>query len=135
MPAAGLVEVWVWYQDIDTDYAGHLWDESGCSDASVQQLSRAYLWTIDSTERYSTIVDYRRGESEGGWAVGGPTGSGVILPKHFFSHETYAAGERVYVAAGIRDMNYFWVDDMSCRSIMHSNWFVHHVAVRSTGAP
>lgn len=135
MPAAGLVEVWIRYQDINTDYTGNLWDESGCSDADVQQLSRAYLWTSGSTERYSNIVDYRRGENEGGWAVGGPTAPGAILSKQLFSHEAYPAGEWVLVVAGIRDMNYFWVDDMSCRSVMRSNWFVNHVAVRSTGAP
>ena len=67
MPAAGLVEAWVWYQDIDTDYTGQLWDESGCSDADIQQLSRVYMWTGGSSERYSTVIDYRRGESSGSW--------------------------------------------------------------------
>lgn len=135
MPAAGLVEVWIRYQDINTDYTGQLWDESGCSDADIQQLSRAYLWTSGSTERYSTIVDYRRGEREGSWAVGGPTVPGSILSKHIFSNKSYAVGEWVWVAAGVRDMNYFWVDDMSCRSTMTSRWFVNHVVIRSTGAP
>ncbi len=135
MPAAGLVEMWVWYQDTNTDYSGHLWDESGCSDANVQQLSRGYLWTSGSTERYSNLYDFRRGESEGGWARGGPAMPGQILTRHFVSHTVYPAGRWVWVAAGIRDMNYFWVDDMSCRSIMRSHYFVHHVAVRSTGAP
>jgi hypothetical protein len=36
---------------------------------------------------------------------------------------------------GVRDMNYFWVNDMSCRSTMTSSWFVNHVVIRSTGAP
>lgn len=135
MPAAGLVEVWTRYQDINTDYTGQLWDESGCSDADVQQFSRAYLWTIGSTERYSTIIDYHRGESEGTWAKGGPTSPGQTYSKHLFSNKSYAAGEWVYLAVGVRDMNYFWVDDMSCRSIMTSRWFVSHVVVRSTGAP
>jgi hypothetical protein len=135
MPAAGLVEVWIRYQDINTDYTGNLQDESGCSDANLQQLSRAYLWTAGSTERYSTIVDYRRGESEGSWAVGGPSMPGDIISKHLFSNQSYATNEWVYVSVGIRDMNYFWVDDMSCRSDMMSRWFVNHVAIRSTGAP
>ncbi|HUU19437.1 MAG TPA: hypothetical protein VMW72_19970 [Sedimentisphaerales bacterium] len=135
MPAAGLVEVWIRYQDINTDYTGQLWDESDCSDADIQQLSRAYLWTLGSTERYSTIVDYRRGESKGSWAVGGPTYPGQILSKHLFSNKSYATNDWVWVAAGVRDMNYFWVDDMSCRSTMTSRWFVKHVVIRSTGAP
>lgn len=135
MPAAGLVEVWFSFQDIDTDYTGKLWDESGCSDADVQQLSRAYLYTGGSSERYSTVIDYRRGESSGSWARGGPTVPGAPLTLHLVSHRAYAANEWVYVAAGVRDLNYFWVDDMSCRSTMTSKWFVKHVAVRSTGAP
>jgi hypothetical protein len=135
MPAAWLVEVWIRYQDINTDYTGQLWDESGCSDADIRQLSRAYLWTSGSTERYATNVDYRRGESEGSWSRGGPTGPGTIYSKHLFSNKSYVSGEWVWVAAGVRDMNHFWVDDMGCRSTMTSSWFVNHVAVRSTGAP
>jgi len=135
MPAAGLVEAWIRYQDVNTDYTGQLGDESGCSDADIQQLSRVYLWTSGSTERYSTVVDYHRGEREGSWAVGGATGPGATLSRQFFSNRTYAAGEWVYVAAGARDLNYFWVDDMWCRSVMQTRWFVNHVVVRSTGAP
>jgi hypothetical protein len=135
MPAAGLVEVWIRYRDIDTDYTGRLWDESGCSDANVRQLSRAYLWTSGSSERYSTVIDYRRGESSGSWARGGPTAPGAILSRHLFSHRSYATNEWVDVRAGVRDMNYFWVDDMGCRSTMTSKWHVDHVAIRSTGAP
>jgi hypothetical protein len=136
MPAAGLVETWIWYQDINTDYTGTLWDESGCSDASIQQLSRAYIWTAGSTERYATVVDYRRGENDGSWAVGGPTSAGQVLPAvHLFSNRSYAAGELVYISVGAEDNNYFWVDDMSCRSVMTTKWFVNHVAVRSSGAP
>lgn len=136
MPAAGLVEVWIWYQDINTDYTGTLWDESGCSDAFIQQLSRAYIWTMGSTERYATVVDYQRGESEGSWAVGGPTSPGQILsPVHLVSNKSYAAGDLVYISVGAEDHNYFWTDDMSCRSIMTTKWFVNHLAVRSTGAP
>ena len=68
MPAAGLLEVWAYYQDINTDYTGFLYDESGCSDADVHQLSRLYLWTGGSTERYANAVEVRRGEDdEGEW--------------------------------------------------------------------
>ena len=134
MPVAGILEVWAWFQDINTDYTGFLNDESGCSDADVHQLSRLYLWTNASTERYSTMVDYHRGEHEGSWG-NTLTSPGTVIAKHFFSQKTYAAGEWVYAAIGVRDYNYFWVDDMSCRSRMYSKWFVKQTAVRSTGAP
>ena len=135
MPAAGLLEVWAYYQDINTDYTGYLHDESGCSDANVLQLSRLYLWTGGSTERYHTEVEVKRGEDdEGEWAKY-LTAPGTVIARNFVSQRAYAAGEWVYGAIGVRDYNYFWVDDMSCRSRMVSQWFVKQVAVRSTGAP
>ncbi len=134
MPAAGILEVWVWFQDINTDYSGFLSDESGCSDADVHQLSRLYLWTGGSTERYVTMVDYTRGESEGSWG-NSLTAPGAVVARQFFSQKAYAADEWVYAAIGARDFNYFWVDDMSCRSRMYSQYFVKQLAIRSTGAP
>lgn len=132
MPAAGLIEAWVFLQDIQTDYAGSLYDESGCSNADIEQLNRVYIWTSGSVERYSTLVDYRRGESEGHWSVLA-TNPGTVIARQLFSQKSYAAGEWVLVTAGVRDFNYFWVDDMSCTSQMVSRFFVKNVAIRSTG--
>jgi len=134
MPAAGMIEVWAWFQDINTDYFGFLEDEAGCSDAYVRQLSRMYLWTGGSSERYVTVLDYPRGEEEGSW-VKPLTKTGEVSNKQFFSQKSYAGGEWIYVALGVRDVNFFEVDDMSCSSQMYSHWFVKQVAVRSTGAP
>ena len=135
MPAAGLLDVWAYYQDINTDYTGFLYDESGCSDADVHQLSRLYLWTQGSTERYNTAVEVKKGEDdEGSWASY-HTAPGTVVAVHFFSQRAYAAGEWVYGAIGVKDYNYFWVDDMTCRARMVSQWFVKQIAVRSTGAP
>jgi hypothetical protein len=134
MPAAGLVEVWAYLQDINTDYTGQLWDESGCSDADVRQLARIYIWTSNSVERYITHVDFKRGEQEGAWA-NYYTSPGSINSRHFFSNKAYAAGEWVAVTIGLQDSNYFWLNDMACKSVMTSQWFVKAAAVRSTGAP
>ncbi len=133
MPAAGAVEAWIYLLDINADYSGQLRDESGCSDAAVEQLSRAYIWTSGSVERYSTLIDYRRGESEGSWAIS--LTPGKTISRNLLSQKAYAGGEWVYVTAGVRDLNYFWVDDMSCQSRITSQWSVKYVAVRSTGAP
>ena len=134
LPAAGVIEAWAWFQDINTEYSGLLEDESGCSDAYVRQLSRLYLWTTDSTERYVTVKDYERGESEGQW-TDSLTAPGFIRPVRFFSQKAYAAGQWVYAAFGVRDFNLFQVDDMTCRSRMYSQYFVKQLALRSTGAP
>jgi hypothetical protein len=123
------------FQDINTDYTGFLYDESGCSDADVHQLSRLYLWTGGSSERYVTVAKVKRGEDdEGSWAQYFTT-PGTVIARHFFSQKAYAAGEWVYGAIGVKDFNCFWVDDMTCRSRMVSQWFVKQIAVRSTGAP
>ena len=135
MPAAGLLEVWGYYQDINTDYTGYLHDESGCSDANVHQLSRPYLWTGGSTERYVTAAEVKRGEDDDGEWADYLTAPGKVTAWLFHSQRAYAAGEWVYGAIGVRDYNYFWVDDMSCRSRMVSQYFVKQIAVRSTGAP
>lgn len=135
MPAAGLLDVWAWYQDINTDYTGFLYDESGCSDADVHQLSRLYLWTGGATERYVTVVDDKRGEDDEGERANYFKAPGTVTAWHFYSPKAYAAGEWVYGAIGVRDYNYFWVNDMTCRSRMVSQWFVKQIAVRSTGAP
>jgi hypothetical protein len=135
MPAAGMLEVWAWYQDINTDYTGYLADESGCSDAEVHQLSRQYLWTLGSTERYFTAFEKKYGEDDEGSLAEYLSNPGFIIPRHFLSNKAYAAGEWVYASVGVRDFNYFWVNDMSCRSRMTSQYFVKQAAVRSTGAP
>ncbi len=136
MPAAGLVEVWVYLQAIDTPYGGCLEDEWGFSDADIQQRSRPYLWILSpfGSPRYNTLLDYRRGEDEGCWS-GSITGAGNFRYAHLFSLDSYAAGQWVLCGVGVHDYNYFWVNDMSCHTNMTSRWFVKNVAVRSTGAP
>jgi hypothetical protein len=135
MPAPGLLEMWAWYQDINTDYTGYLADESGCSDASVHQLSWQYLWTGGSTERYFTAFEKNYGEDDEGPLAEYLSLPGSVVARHFFSNKAYAAGEWVYAAIGVQDYNYFWLNDMSCRSHMTSQYFIKQTAVRSTGAP
>lgn len=136
MPAAGMVEVWLYLQAVDTPYGGCLWDEWGWSDASIRQRSRPYLRVISpySSYRFGTLLDYRRGEYEGCWA-GTIAGAGYYRYAHHFSLGTYAAGQWCLCAVGIQDYNYFWVNDMSCNTYITSRWFLKNVAVRSTGAP
>ncbi|NYT01591.1 MAG: hypothetical protein GKC10_02385 [Methanosarcinales archaeon] len=138
MPAAGMVEAWGYFQDIQAEFSGCLSDEWGFSDASIQQLSRPYLRVLYPSQswRYGVFLDYRRGESEGCWSdrINGANPGDFRYP-HLFSMESFPAGQWVYVAIGNHDYNYFWVNDMSCHTRMTSRWFVKNAAVRSTGAP
>jgi len=136
MPKAGLVEVWIYLQAIDTPYGGGLNDEWGFSGAIVQQRSRPYLTIMApfGSVRFGTMLDYVRGEQEGFW------GSTLASPGdnryvHLFSLDSYAAGDQLLCGVGIQDYNYVWVNDMSCFTHMTTRWFVQDVAVRSTGAP
>jgi hypothetical protein len=135
MPNAGMVEVWLYLQAIDTAYGGCLDDEWGFSDANIQQTSRPYLSIISpyGDTRYSTLLDYRRGEDEGCWGRIIATG-GQYRYAHLFSLNSYAAGQWVLCGVGINDYNYVWVNDMSFNTYLTSRWFLRDVAVRSTGA-
>lgn len=136
MPAAGLVEVWLYLQAIDTPWGGWLADEWGFSDANIEQISRPYLWIIAPLDkpRYGTLLDYRRGEDEGQWGTV-IAGGGQYRYAHLFSLDAYSAGQWVLCGVGLHDFNYFWVDDMSLEMSATNRWFLKNVAVRSTGAP
>jgi hypothetical protein len=136
MPAAGLVEVWLYLQAIDTPYGGCLDDEWGFSDADILERSRPYLWILSpfGSPRYGTLLEYHRGEDEGCWS-NTTAKAGEYRYPHLFSFDSYAAQQYVLCGVGIQDYNYFWVNDMSCRTNVTSRWFLKDVAVRSTGAP
>lgn len=136
MPAAGLVEVWLYLQAIHTPYGGCLSDEWGFSDANIRERSRPYLWILSpyGSPRYGTLLDYQRGENDGCWS-GNIAWGGNYRYAHLFSLDSYTGGQWVLCGVGIHDYNYFWVNDMSCNTHMTSRWFLSSVAVRSTGAP
>lgn len=136
MPAAGLVEAWAYLQCIDTPYSGSLSDEWGVSDASIQQLSMPYLKAVSPAGgiRYGGLRDYQRGEDDGSWSAVIANPGQYVYP-HLFSTESYSAGQWVYLAIGVYDLNYFWVNDMSCSAYLTDRWFARNVVLRSTGAP
>jgi hypothetical protein len=136
MPAAGLVEVWLYLQAIDTPYGGCLDDEWGWSDADIIERSRPYLWILSpyGSPRYATLLEYHRGEDEGCWSSV-TAAAGQFRYAHLFSFDSYAANQYVLCGVGIQDYNYFWVNDMSCSTNLTNRWFLKDVAVRSTGAP
>jgi hypothetical protein len=135
MPVTGLVETWADLQSIDTYYNGWLHDEWGFSNAGVQQLSRAYLQVVypsEGRERFGTLLDYRRGESEGSWS-GNVTWPGSHLYPHLFSIDVYPAGQWVLMRIGVTDFHNVWIDDMAFGSGMVNRWFIRDIPIRSTG--
>jgi hypothetical protein len=136
MPTAGLVEIWAFLQAIETSRWGRLVDHFGFSDANIEQRSSAYLEVIEPQggHRGITLLDYRRGGDEGSWAAA-LLAPGAFHAAQLFSVESHAAGQWVLLAIGVEDLNYMWLDDMEADSEMTNRWFVHHVAVRSTGGP
>lgn len=137
MPAAGLVEMWVFMQSVGSQHSGTMEDEWGNSDGDVNLLIRSEMqitnpWAIHDSRL--TLVDYHRGEREGRWST-------VIAPlgefryAHFFSPDLYDAGQWVRCTFGTFFYHRIWVNDMSVHHDVASHWFIPHVAVRSTGAP
>jgi hypothetical protein len=135
MPVTGLIETWADLQSVETYYSGWLHDQFGFSSAGVEQLSRAFLQVVYPSEgnnRYGTLLDYRRTNSEGSWS-GNVTGPGSHLYPHLFSTDVYPAGQWVLMRVGVTDFHHVRVNDMSFGSSMVSRWFVRDIPIRSTG--
>jgi hypothetical protein len=135
LPAAGMAEVWMDLQCIDTPYSGWLSDEWGWSDSACDQESHAYLRIMNpgpGAYRWSTILDYRRTGTDANWS-GHLAWAGDHRWAHIFSADAYAAGTWLLLEAGTREWNYFWSNDVSIHSAMTMRWFLNRVYVRSSG--
>jgi hypothetical protein len=135
LPVAGMAEVWMNMQCIDTPYSGWLSDEWGWSDSACDQESHAYLRVIVpgyGTSRKSTILDYRRTGTDANWS-GHVTWAGNHRWAHIFSADAYAGGTWLLLEAGTEEWNHFWSNDVSIYSAMTMRWFLSRVYVRSTG--
>jgi hypothetical protein len=138
MPAAGMVEAWLYLQCIDGTYSGCMEDEWGWSDIDVYQRSRPYMEVFYPAggRRYGTLLDFHIGECDCCWSGRVSNANpGDFRYSHLFSTQSYAANQWVLIAFGLHDYNYFWVNDESCDLSMLNRWFMHHLAIRSTGAP
>ncbi len=135
MPVAGMAEVWMRLQCINTPYSGYLKDEWGWSDSVCDQESRAYVQAIypgPGAPRMSTILDYRRTGTDASWANHREP-AGQYRWAHIFSSGAYPGGSWVLLEAGTEDFNFFWSNDVSIHSAMTMRWFLKNIVVRSTG--
>ncbi len=138
MPAAGMVEAWLYLQCIDGIYSGCMEDEWGWSDIDVYQRSNPYMQVIYPAggRRYGTLMDFHIGECDCCWSGRVANANpGDFRYSHLFSTQSYAANQWVLISFGLHDYNYFWVNDESCDLSMLNRWLMHHLAIRSTGAP
>jgi hypothetical protein len=135
MPTAGMLEIWMKMQDIQTSYSGWLNDEWGWSDSACDQESYATLRMITpgpGVFRKGTILDYRRTGTTASWG-GDVAAPGVERWAHLFSADAYPAGTWCLVEVGTQEWNNFWTNDVSIHSAMTMRWFLKNVYVRSTG--
>jgi hypothetical protein len=138
MPVAGMVEAWLYLQNIDGYYNGCEDDEWGWSNADIKQQSWPYMEVFypQGGRRYGNLLDFHIGECDCCWsgkvAYANP---GDFRYAHLFSTKSYAANQWLLIAFGIHDYNNVWVNDMSVDLAMTNRWFMHHLAIRSTGAP
>ncbi len=135
MPAAGMVEVWMYMQCISSPYSGYLKDEWGWSDSVCDQESHARLRVIvpgPSAPRKSAVLDYRRTGTDATWSrsVAYP---GQYRWKHIFSMDSYPANTWVLIEIGTEEWNRFWSNDVTIHSGMTMRWFLRNVYVRSSG--
>jgi hypothetical protein len=135
LPAAGMAEVWMQMQCIDTPYSGSLHDEWGWSDSACDQESHAYVRVIHpgpGAFRFSTILDYRRTGTDANWSRH-VRWAGDGRWAHIFSAGAYPGGTWLLLEVGTREWNHFWSNDVSVYSAMTQRWFLRRVYVRSTG--
>ncbi len=139
LPAAGMAEVWLHMQCINTTYSGYFYDEWGISWAACNQESHAYLRVIvpepDVTlppSRKSTILDYRKTGRMASWVreIADPGDSRWC---HLFSVDVYPGGTWLLLEVGTEEWNEFWTNDVSIRSNLWLRWFLKRVYVRSSG--
>lgn len=138
MPVTGLVEAWLYLQSIDTYYLGGMDDEWGISDIDVMQWSFPYMEVFhpQGERRWGTLLDFEIGENDCSWSGHIANAyAGDFRYVHLFSKEPYVEGVWVLIAFGIDDGNFAWVNDYTCWTYMRNNWLLHHLAIRSTGAP
>jgi hypothetical protein len=78
------------------------------------------------------LLDYHRGGDEGPWQseIAAP---GSFVYAHLFSAEPHAAGEQLLLSIGIEDYTRVDLGGMGANTQMTSHWFLHHLALRSTG--
>jgi hypothetical protein len=135
LPVAGMAEVWMRMQCIDTPYSGWLSDEWGWSDSACDQESHAYLRVINpgfGAFRKSTILDYRRTGTDANWSRE-VAGDGDWRWTNIFSADAYAGGTWLLLEVGTEEWNHFTSNDVSIHSAMTMRWFLSRVYVRSTG--
>jgi hypothetical protein len=137
MPATGMVEAWLYLQNIYGNYDGSMEDESGISDVDVKQQSWPYMEVLypQGAMRTGILLDFHMGEYDCSWSGKiANANPGDFRYVHLFSTQSYVATQWVYIAFGIFDHNYVWVDDYSVELSMTNRWFMHNLAIRSTGA-
>lgn len=135
MPVAGLLEVWLHLQAVNTYYAGYFVDEWGWSDANCDQESHFFLQVIApevSAMRLSTVLDYRRTGTSAHWG-NEAVDAGDDRWAHLFSTNAYAAGTWLLVEVGTQEWNHFWSNDVSIGSMVQMQWFMENAYLRSSG--
>jgi hypothetical protein len=136
MPKAGLVKARIYLQAVDVEYSGYLNNEPGWSDASIRQNSKVYLQVAPAggswgVRREADLYNYTRGDNDGSWSRVAASPSSWRTPT-LVSTDGYAANQYVYVAVGIHDFNYRWVNDYSGWQRMRSHWLIPYVYVTAS---
>lgn len=136
LPEAGMVDLWIKMQNINTCHNGRLDDEWGVSDANCDQESHAYLQVISPRPgalRKGTILDYRRTGTDARWSRC-PYGAGTQRWSHIYSSDAYPTNTWLLLEVGTEEWNHFWCNDVSVLSQMMMRWFLQNIYVRSSVA-
>jgi len=134
-PQAGMIDLWIKMQNINTCHSGRLDDEFGWSGANCDQESHTYLQVVSpgpGALRKGTILDYRRTGTDAYWNRC-PWGAGYERWSHLYSSDAYPANTWLLLEVGTEEWNHFWCNDVTVSSHMTMRWFLKNIYVRSTG--
>lgn len=140
LPVAGLVEVYVYLQCIDSSYNTWMFDEFGFSKMQLYQRNRVFLEEVyplntgvPPPRRYQTLLEiYKDDDDEDGSKSGEIAMPGESVYPHLFSTRAYATGELLIMKIGVESLQLAGVNDYECQGMLNSQWFVSKVALKST---
>ena len=134
--ATGPLEGYIVFEFNNSTYSGTVSDEWGFSDATFSQLARASLRVLNTDgvidEFESRIFNY----IDTDWGDGESWNNFVSMPRdiHYYFFRTEAVfgqGSSLLLEAGVRNMTWFFANDMSIKTKDDLNLRLDRIVVRS----
>jgi hypothetical protein len=114
---------------------GHLFNELGWSDATVDQRSSFIMWVPTGPGSDPDFIEHRlmynqEEEREHYWDFNIAEWA-EVRQYNFASQSSFTEGEWVLLSAQIFDWNHVWVDDYDSKAEIKNSWIIKSLDVTS----